>query len=258
MKKMMLVLLVAMLLLTACSENEIPQTTASTSETVPGDSAVEPTEPSTVVTTPAPTRPPVEVPEVEEVPVEENTPFDYDACTELFGAWELTVTITSAYANAPDFTGSASFPATFTFTDDGRYTVTLQRDSFEAAIHGYENALADFMIEGYYNKFVAEKKISALTDQQIQQRWEESGLANAQNQAHSFLDSMTLGYNFGKLVRSGYYYAEDGVLYLSVGDDYESFQYTIDEEGLILSKSSRIRYYSQLCIYFPTALKPRG
>ena len=215
------------------------------------------TEPSTKATTAPPTRPPVEVPEVEEVPVDEEIPFDFAECADLIGAWTLTVNISSNYLNVPDFTGSTSFPVTFTFGDDGRYTVTLEQKSYEDAIIGYENQLADFMIEGYYNKFVAEKKISALTDKQIKQRWEDGGLSDAQKKTHSYLDELGLGKTFAVLVRAGYYYAEDGVLYLSVEDGYESFQYDIDEEGLILSRSSRIRYYTNLCIYFPTALKPQ-
>lgn len=250
MKKMLLLLVLVMLLLSACAKDA--QTNEST-----GGSQEPVTEPSTVVTTAPPTRPPVEVPEVEEVPVEEDTPFDFAECADLIGAWELTVTIPSNYANATDFTGSASFPVTFTFSDDGRYTVTLEPVSYQAAIHHYENALAEFMIDGYYNKFVAEKKISDLSNKEIKKRWEEGGLADAQKKTHGFLDKLAMGATFGQLVRAGYYYAEDGELFLSVDGDYESFQYKIDEEGLILSKSSRIRYYDRLCIRFPVALKPQ-
>lgn len=247
MKKIVALLLALMLFLTACQQNDEP--TAPTTEA---------TDPSTIVTTAPPTRPPVEVPEVEEVPVDEETPFDFAECADLIGSWTLDVTISSNYINIPDFTGSATFPLTFTFSDDGRYTVTLEPKSYEAAIHQYENALVDFMIAGYYNKFVAEKKISALTDKQIKARWEESGLSNAQKQTHGYLDELALGATFGQLVRAGYYYAEDGELFLSVDEDFENFQYKIDEEGLILSKSSRIRYYTNLCIYFPAALKPQA
>ena len=251
MKKILLLLTLMLLLLCACSKDtETPvQSTGGSNEPV--------TEPSTVVTTAPPTRPPVEVPEVEEVPVEEDTPFDFAECADLIGSWELTVTIPSNYANATDFTGTASFPVTFTFSDDGRYTVTLEPVSYENAIHQYENALADFMIEGYYNKFVSEKKISDLSNKEIAKRWEESGLADAQKKTHSFLNELALGTTFGQLVRAGYYYAEDGELFLSIEEGYESFQYKIDEEGLILSKSSRIRYYDKLCIRFPVALKPQ-
>ena len=243
MRKILIFLLAMTVFLTACGPNT-------------PDAETQPTE-STVTTAPPPTRPPVEVPEVEEVPVDEDIPFDFAECADLIGSWTLTVNISSNYLNIPDFTGSASFPLTFHFTDDGRYTVTLEQESYEAAIIGYENLLADFMITGYYNKFVAEKQISNLSNKEIQARWEQSELANAQKKAHGYLDDLALGATFAQLVRAGYYYAEDGVLYLSVGDDYETFQYTIDEEGLILSKSSRIRYYTNLCIYFPSALKPQ-
>lgn len=247
MKKFLAVLLVMILFLTGCQQNDSPDNTNPATDTTP----------STAPTTAPPTRPPVEVPEVEEVPVDEETPFDPDECADLIGSWTLEVFISSNYINIPEFTGSTSFPLTFTFSDDGRYTVTLEQTSYEAAIHQYENALVDFMIDGYHNRFVAEKKISGLTDKQIKSRWEESGLSNAQKQTHTYLDDLALGKTFGELVRAGYYYAEDGELFLSVGEDFESFQYKIDEEGLIFSKSSRIRYYTKLCIYFPAALKPR-
>mgnify|MGYP002517572771 CR=1 FL=1 len=128
MKKYIAVLLVLMVLLTGCQNNE--DNTTPTTVT---------TQPPTAPTTAPPTRPPVEVPEVEEVPVDEETPFDYIECEELFGAWTLSVNIPSSYVNIPEFTGSASFPLTFTFLDDGRYTVTLEQKSYEAAVHQYEN-----------------------------------------------------------------------------------------------------------------------
>lgn len=253
--KKILLLLALVLLLSACGKDTETNLHSIGGSEQPTTVVTEPS--TTKPTPPPPTRPPVEVPEVEEVPVEEDTPFDFAECADLIGTWELTVNIPSNYANATDFTGSASFPVTFTFSDDGRYTVTLEPKSFEAAIHQYENALADYMIQGYYNKFVSEKKISDLSNKEIKARWEESGLANAQTQTHSFLDELALGATFGDLVRAGYYYAEAGELYLSLDGEYESFQYKIDEEGLNLSKSSRIRYYDKLCIRFPVALKPQ-
>lgn len=247
MKKMTALLLALMLILAACAKDAPAATEPTTAAT----------EPSTRVTTAPPTRPPVEVPEVEEVPVVEDTLFDPDDCAELIGQWNLTVTISSNYMNIPDFTGSTSFPVIWTFGDDGRYTMELN-GAFAKAIVDYETLLADFMIDGYYSKFVAEKKISALTSKQIQERWEEYGLSDAQEKTHGYLDELALSTTFLDLVRSGYYYVEDDMLYLSVDEEeYESFRFTIDEEGLILSNSSRIRFYSGLCIRFPVALKPQ-
>lgn len=243
MKKVLLTLLAAMLVLTGCGANH-----------------TEPTDPSTAptkITTTPPTRPPVEVPEVEEVPVVEDSLFNPWECEDLIGKWTMQVTIASDYMNIPDFKGTTSFPVTWTFGDDGRYTVTLEQKSFEAAIIGYENALADFMIQGYYNKFVAEKKISDLNAEQIQERWEEYGLSQAQESTHGFLDNLGLGKTFAQLVRGGYYHVKDGVLHMTIGEEAETFLYTIDEEGLILSNSSRIRFYGTLGIRFPTALKPQ-
>lgn len=246
MKKLLILLLVLMLLLAGCQQNE---------PTVPTTESTPPT--TTIPTTAPPTRPPVEVPEVEEVPVDEEIPFDYIECEELFGTWTLTVKIPSSYVNIPEFTENSSFPLIFTFLDDGRYTVTLEQKSYEAAIHQYENAVADFMIQSYYTKFVAEKKLGNNSDKKIKAQWEESGLSKAQQKTHGFLDQLALGATFGELVRSGYYYAEDGELFLSVDEGYESFQYKIDEEGLILSKSSRLGYYNRYFIYFPSVLKPQ-
>lgn len=256
MKKTVILLLVLMLILVACADNveETPSTT-----TVPTTAT---TASTTRVTTAPPTRPTVEVPVVEEVPEVENPLFDASDCTALFGTWQLDVTISSNYMNLPDFTGSVTFPVIWNFGSDGRFTMELN-GAYAKAIVDYETMLADFMIEGYYNKFVAEKKISVLTDKQIKERWEEYGLSNAQAQTHGYLDELSLATTFLDLARSGYYYVEDDVLYLSVTsdpideEDYESFQFDFDEEGLVLSNSSRIRFYSNLCVRFPVALKDK-
>lgn len=244
--KKLLIPLVAALLLTGCA-------TRITPDPLPTD----PTEPTKITTAP-PTRPPVEAPEVEEVPVVEDTLFDPWACEDLFGQWTLNVTISSDYFKIENFTGTATFPLTWSFSEDGRYTVTVEQDSFGSAIVGYETELADFMISARYNKFVAEKKISALTDKEIESRWDTSERDKVQKEIHGWLDDMTLGASFGALVRAGYYYVEDDIVYLSIGEDeYESFRFTVDEEGLILSNSSRIRFYNNLCIRFPSVLKPQ-
>jgi len=252
-KKIVILSLVLLLILTACA-GKAKDTTPTTAP------ITEATEPSTRVTTVPPTRPAVEVPVVDEAPEVENPLFEATECTNLFGSWRLDVTVSSNYMNIPNFTGSVTFPVIWTFGSDGRFKMELN-GAYAKAIVDYETMLADFMIEGYYNKFVAEKKISALTDKQIQARWEEYGLSNAQTQTHSYLDELGMANTFLNLARAGYYYVEDDVLYLSVTDealdedDYESFRFTIDEEGLVLSNSSRIRFYSNLCVRFPVALK---
>lgn len=256
MKKTVILMLVLMLILAACARGTEESSSTTTAPTTVA------TEPSTRVTTAPPTRPAVEVPVVEEAPEVENPLFVATDCTELFGQWQLDVTISSNYMNLPDFTGSVTFPVIWTFGSDGRFTMELN-GAYAKAIVDYETMLADFMIEGYYNKFVAEKKISVLTDKQIQERWEEYGLSNAQTQTHSYLDELALSTAFLELARSGYYYVEDDVLYLSVTsdpmdeEDYESFQFDFDEEGLVLSNSSRIRFYSNMCVRFPVALKDK-
>lgn len=244
MKKVLIILAALMLLLTACKKGT-PQPTEPV------------TQPTTQPTTAPPTRPPVEVPIAEEVPVVDDTPFIFEDCAELVGSWDLEVTIPSDYQKIPGFTGSVRFPVSFTFDSEGRYTVSLEPKAYEDAIIGYENLLADFMMDSYYSKFVAEKKISDLTDKQIKQRWEESGRSEAQKKTHSFLDELALGKTFGQLVRSGYYHVEGGELFLSVEDEYESFGYKVDGEGLHLNDCSRLRYYTRLCIYFPATLQPQ-
>jgi hypothetical protein len=126
---------------------------------------------------------------------------------------------------------------------------------------GYENQLVDFMMDGYYSRFVAEKMISDLSDEEIQERleWSETGRAKYQAMTHGFLDQFALRDVYTQLVRGGYYYVEDDVLHLTYGDEEETFQFKVDEEGLILSNSSRIGFYDRtLRIRFPTALKPLG
>ena len=247
MKKLMILLLVLTALLTACGQCE---------QDVTLPAVVQPTDGPDQPASTAPTRPPVDIPVVEEVPLDESTPFDPEECREVIGTWTMTVTIPSNYAKVTDFTGTASFPLIFNFTDDGRYTINVEPESFGDAIIHYETELANFMIEGYYKKFVAERRIGDLSDEEIEKRWANGELANAQKKAHTLLDDRAMGKSFGELARAGYYYVEDGVLYLSVEDGYENFQFKVDEEGLILQKSSRIRYYDDLCIRFPTVLKP--
>lgn len=239
--------ILAMLLLCGCA-------TGGTENTTPQE------DPTRATTTP-PTRPPVVVPEVEEIPVVDNPLFDPWDCEVLVGQWEMTVKIPSDYMNVPEFTGSTSFPVTWTFDEDGRYTVTLAQQSYSDAILGYENQLVDFMMDGYYSRFVAEKMISDLSDEEIQERWEwsETGRAKYQAMTHGFLDQFALRDVYTQLVRGGYYYVEDDVLHLTYGDEEETFQFKVDEEGLILSNSSRIGFYDRtLRIRFPTALKPLG
>lgn len=222
------------------------------SPTIPTD----PTE-SVRVTTAPPTRPPVIVPEVEEVPVVDNPLYDPWDCEVLVGQWAMTVTLSSNHLNLLDFTGTASFPLTWSFDEDGRYTVTLEQESFETAIIGYENQLVDYMMDGYYTRFVAEKKISSLSDEEIARRWDETERHKAQVQTHSYLDQLALGTTYSRLVRSGYYYVVDGVLHLTIGEEEETFSFEVDEEGLALYNSSRSEYYDRpFGIRFRNVLKP--
>lgn len=247
--KKLIVPLLATLLLCGCADTAPVVTTPT-----------EATEPVRIATTP-PTRPPVVVPEVEEIPVVDNPLFDPWDCEVLVGQWEMKVTIPSDYMNVTDFTGTASFPVVWTFQEDGRYTVTLDQESYSDAILSYENQLVDFMMEGYYNRFVAEKKISALSDAEIQERWEwsETGRAKYQTMTHDFLDQFALRDVYTQVIRGGYYYVQEDVLHLTYGEEEETFQFQVDEEGLILSNSSRIGFYDRtLGIRFPTALKPLG
>jgi len=224
----------------------------------PAPAPTEPTGPVLVPTVP-PTRPPVVVPEVEEIPEQDNPLFDPWDCEVLVGKWLMTVGIPSDFMNVPDFTGTASFPVTWAFDEDGRYTVTLEQKSYSDAILGYENQLVDFMMEGYYSRFVAEKMISDLSDEEIQYRWEwtDQGRSKYQTMTHDFLDQYGLRDVYTQLIRGGYYYVEDDILHLTYGETEETFHFKVDEEGLILSDSSRIGFYDRLLrIRFPTALKP--
>lgn len=239
--------LLAILLLCGCAK-EKEQAPAPTESTEP-----------VLVTTAPPTRPPVVVPEVEEVPEADNPLFDPWDCEVLVGQWEMTVKIPSDFMNVPDYTGTASFPVVWTFDEDGRYTVTLEQKSYSDAILGYENQLVEFMMDGHYSRFVAEKMISDLSDEEIQYRWEwtDQGRSKYQAMTHEFLDEFGLRDIYTQLIRGGYYYVEEDVLHLTFGEEEETFQFKVDEEGLTLSNSSRIGFYDRtLRIRFPTALKP--
>ncbi len=238
-----LVLALGMILCAGCSEEPVP-TTEATEPT---------TETNTEPTTEAPT---TEAPTEEtEPPTMANEFFDPAACADLIDTWSVDVLLDGNLLNFPDMESSTTMKLCYQLCDDGTYIRGVDQAEYDVAIAAYESFVRSYMLGRRYATFTAEKKLEGKSEEEIKQEWEQTGWPEALVEVNAFVEGLYLGYRFSALNRSGDYYVQDGVLYLSQEDGtYEACTYELTEEGLVLLDSTDPNTYTQVKLEFPLTL----
>lgn len=188
-----------------------------------------------------------------------NASFDPEACTQILGTWKTPVTLDGTLMNMPEFEGSVSFDVLFTFQNTGRYTINADKTAVMEAITTYENLLAQYMIDGFYARFTAEKKLEGMSEADIEKAWTEEQEEVARGEVDTFLDAMALTTRFSAIITHGDYYVQAENLFLSNGDGtYEAYTFTVRNGMLYFTGCSDTSKYQNLWLDFPLPLWPEG
>ena len=241
MKRLMALLLVlAAVLCAGCSQE--PETTT------PQPTQATPDTPTEAPTTEAPT-------ETTEPPTMANEFFDPVNSRELIGTWSIDVVLDGSILNFPDMESAITMKLQYQLCDDGTYIRGVEQKEYDTAIAAYEASIRSYMLGQRYAKFAAEQKLLEKDKEEIEKEWNQTGWPEAQVEVNAFVEGMYLGYRFSTLNRSGDYYAQDGVLYLSQADGtYEACAYQLTEVGLQILDSTDPNTYTQVKLVFPMTL----
>lgn len=239
-----LLLVLAAVLCTACSEE--PETTEASTE--------QSTETTPEQTTEAPTTEPPTTEETEP-PTMANAFFDPVASADLIDTWSIDVVLDGTLMNFPDMESSITMKLQYQLFDNGTYIRGVDQKEYDTAIAAYESFIRSYMLGQRYATFVAEQKLMSKKEADIEQAWNQTGWPEAQVEVNDFVEKLYLGYRFSTLNRSGDYYTQDGVLYLSQEDGtYEACTYELTEEGLKLLDSTDPNTFAQVKLKFPLIL----
>lgn len=251
MKRLLALLLVlAAILCAGCSEEPEPTAEVSQDQSIETSDTQNTTEESTTEapTTQAPT-------EETEPPTMANEYFDPVASAQLIDTWSVDVVLDGSIMNFPDMESSITMKLQYQLNGDGTYIRGVEQEEYDTAIAAYESFINTYMLAQRYATFVAEQKLMSKDEEEISQAWNQSGWPKAQAEVDEFVEKLYLGYRFSFLNRSGDYYAQDGVLYLSQEDGtYEACTYELTEEGLTLLDSTDPAPFTQVKLEFPLLL----
>lgn len=242
MKKWIAMLLVfTAVLCTACSQE--PEVTTEPKQTT--------TEPTQITTDPT-TQPTTET---TEPPTMANEFFDPVASAQLIDTWSMDVVLDGSLLNFTDMETSTTMKLNYQLMDDGTYIRGVDQKEYDAAIASYESAVRSYMLGQRYAKFAAEQKLKNKKEDKIKEEWTQTGWPEAQVEVNAFVEGLHLGYRFSTINRSGDYYTQDSILYLSQADGtYEACTYQLTEAGLQLMDSTDPNTYRQLKLNFPLTL----
>ena len=246
MKKLTALLLVAMLLLTACGTKPEPTVQTTIPTTVPA------TQPETQPTT-LPSTEPETVPSTAPVKSEK---FDENACAPLFGTWKTTVTMDKELLNTSYFTKKVKFDLFYTFNEDGSFAIHVDEDAFNTAIEEFEGLMVEHMVERGYATFQAEMERDGYSASRIDTMWAESEEEKVRTESRDFITSLGLLNQFSQLLREGSYYVEEGRVYTALAKGgWESSSFTAKKSKLTLSDTDNLGIYRMLCVDFPMVLE---
>lgn len=238
MKKLMALLLAVLMVCSAACARQEPETTTDPAVTDPT------TAPTTEATEPT-TEPPVVLPEN----------FDPVLCAPLVGTWTAEVVLDGSMMNILDMTESVSYTVTYTFSKYGAYTITSDKAEVAAAVDTYKTLLQTYMVESLYSKFFAERRLQGMSKTKIETLWEESEKAVAEQTASNFVNGIGLENRIKPIKRVGDYYAEQGLLYISLSSGgYETSGYSLVDGVLTLSDTDNRDFYAPLGVKFPLNL----
>ena len=241
-KNFVLLLAVLMLLMTACGQKPEITATPDTPTTAQPATADEPTQPTEPTTQP-----------VTQPTTLANDLFDPEASAPILGRWVKTVSLGGDVFNLTDMEETVEMTVVYQLNADGTYFRGI--DDYHAVIGAYSDAVERFMLDRLYAKFTAEKLIEGVSKKKIPTLWEETGKADAENQAKRFLEGLYLDYRFSQLNGYGDFYEEDGMLWFSLEDrSYEPCGYTLSKEGLTITEVSNANLYKQLGLELPLLL----
>jgi predicted small lipoprotein YifL len=238
-KAFALLLAVLTVVLAACGSKPEPYATPDT----PAATADEATQPTTEATEPPTTT------------TLANDRFDPEASAALIGTWYTTITLGGSLFNMDDMTESVQMKMVYQLNADGTCYRGVPEEEYHAAISAYAAAVENYMLDRLYAKFTAEKLLEGVGKKKIPTLWEESGKADAQEQAQRFVDGLYLDYRFSQINSKGDYYEADGFLWFS-GEDgsYEPCGYTLSEAGLTVTEVENPKIYKQLGLALPLVL----
>lgn len=259
-KKLICILIAALLLLSGCaapapSEPTDPTATQPTTEPSVTDPA--PTDP--LPTEPAPTEPtptePTEDPPVDE-PFQAHEKFDATACAGLVGTWNTTITLDNDLQNLEMFTGTTSFTLHYTFNEDGSFSAWVDEAAFDQAIDDYEAVVIDHMVSLRYQTFYGQLEYQGVEPGEILRRWQDGPDQIARNECTESVAALNLYHRFKLLVREGQYYIEKGNLYTQLKDStFEGNSYTLSGTKLTLRNTDNRGTYRDICVDFPLSLQ---
>ena len=246
MKKLTALLLVAMLLLTACGTKPEPTVQTTIPTTVPD------TQPETQPTT-LPSTEPETVPSTAPVKSEK---FDENACAPLFGTWKTTITMDKELLNTSYFTKKVKFDLFYTFNEDGSFAIHVDEDAFNTAIEEFEGLMVEHMVERGYATFQAEMERDGYSASRIETMWAESEEEKVRTESQDFITGLGLLNQFSQLLREGSYYVEEGRIYTALAKGgWESSSFTAKKSKLTLSDTDNLGIYRMLCVDFPMVLE---
>lgn len=240
-----LLLTLTAVLCTACSQEPEPTNAPTTQATETPTAEAPTTEPSTEAPTTEATEPPTMA----------NEYFDPVASAQLIDTWSVDVVLDGSLLNFPDMESSTTMKLQYQLNNDGTYVRGVEQKEYDIAIAAYESFIRSYMMGQRYAKFAAEKKLEKKDEEEIKAEWNQTGWPEAQVEINDFVEGLYLGYRFSSINRSGDYYAQDGVLYLSQADGtYEACIYQLTETGLQILDSTDPNTYTQLKLAFPLTL----
>ena len=215
-----------------------------------------PDTPTAAPTTDVTTEPATEAPtEGTEPTTLANDRFNWETAGAVTGTWGTTIVLDGSLLNLPEMETKVTMDLKYQLNADATYVRGVDQAQYESALNTYEAAVESFMLDRFYATFVAEKKLENMKQSKIDELWEQTEKADAQEQAKRFVEDLRLDYRFSQLNSSGDYYVENGEIWFSMVDGtYECCGYTLSDAGLTITSVPNPRMYQQLKLDIPMLL----
>lgn len=185
-----------------------------------------------------------------------NDRFSWDTGAGVVGVWTHTITLDGDLFNLTEMETSVTMDLIYRLNADATYTRGMDETQYLTAIATYETAVKDFMMERLQATYFAEQERLGVKKSKIEEQWEQTQKAAAEEQATRFVEGLYLDYRFSELNSSGDYYVEDGKIWFSLENGtYEAYGFTVTGTELTITEVPDPSLYRQLNLNLPLVLK---
>lgn len=181
-----------------------------------------------------------------------------DPAKQLYGSWsgEISMDLSQDMSalgelgvDMSDVETTLPMAVTFTFNQDGTYSMSLDREKVEAAMNNFMTSMLDKVVEALYIQFEAQGVTKEQVDALMQEQYNTDLAGFAQQSLGEAIDYDAV---FSEADGEGHFAVEDGVLYTWEEDetDREGMTYTLNGDNLTFESSDDAETAEQLVFPF--------